>query len=70
MTLVEEYETIERMREIILKVLEEWSELQPNMASASCRELLARDLYDALDAHVSNLIEEVVCGTLPEKLSE
>ena len=56
------------MREIILEVLEEWSDLQPNMASATCRELLARDLYDALDAHIKNLIEEVVCGTPPEKL--
>lgn len=55
------------MREIILKVLEEWSDLEPNMASASCRELLARDLYDALDAYIKNLIEEVLCGTTPEK---
>ena len=41
------------MRETILKVLEEWADLQPNMASASCRELLTRDLYDALTEHLN-----------------
>jgi len=41
------------MRETILEVLEEWSDLQPNMASASCRELLTRDLCDALAEHLN-----------------
>ena len=56
------------MREIILDVLEEWAYLQPNMESESARSLLARDLLDALDPYVSNLIEEVVCGTQPKPL--
>jgi hypothetical protein len=57
------------MREIILNVLEEWAHLQPNMESETARSLLARDLYDALDEYVNNLIEEVVCGnqTKPQK---
>jgi hypothetical protein len=54
------------MREIILEVLEEWADLQPNMASEACRELLARDLYDALDEQTNNLLEEVVTGTITE----
>jgi phosphate uptake regulator len=66
--LVEKYETIERMREIILDVLEEWSDLQPNMESETARSLLARDLCDALDNYVNSLIEEVVCGTQPKPL--
>lgn len=36
------------MRETILKVLEEWSTAQPNMESLACRELLAKDLHDAI----------------------
>ena len=54
---------METMREIILDVLEEWAHLQPNMASESARSLLARDLYDALDKYVNDLIEDVVVGT-------
>ena len=54
---------MERMREIILDVLEEWSELQPNMASKTARSLLARDLHDALNEYMNNLIEDVVVGT-------
>ena len=41
------------MRETILEVLEEWSDLQPNIESASCRELLTRDLYDAIMEHLN-----------------
>ena len=41
------------MRETILEVLEEWANLQPNMASASCRELLTRDLHDAIIEHLN-----------------
>ena len=51
------------MREIILNVLEEWAHLQPNMNSETARSLLARDLYDALDEYVNDLIEDVVVGT-------
>ena len=51
------------MREIILNVLEEWSHLQPNMESETARSLLARDLYDALDEYVGDLIEDVAVGT-------
>ena len=54
------------MREIILEVLEEWADLQPNMASETCRSLLARDLLDALEEHTGNLVEEVVTGTITE----
>ena len=50
------------MLEKILDVLEEWKDLQPNMASESCRSLLARDLYDALEEHINQVIEDVVCG--------
>ena len=57
---------MERMREIILDVLEEWSELQPNMASEAARLLLAKDLCDALDGYVNNLIEDIVVGTKGE----
>ena len=52
------------MRETILEVLEEWADLQPNMASSSCRELLTRDLCDALEGHIKNLIEEITTGTI------
>tara|TARA_Y100000310_G_C20063191_1_gene525930 strand:+ start:249 stop:464 length:216 start_codon:yes stop_codon:yes gene_type:complete len=51
------------MREIILNVLEQWAHLQPNMESETARSLLARDLYDALDEYVNDLIEDVVVGT-------
>jgi hypothetical protein len=50
------------MREIILTVLEEWKDSQPNMASDTCRQLLASDLHDALEKHFNKIIEEVVCG--------
>ena len=50
------------MLEKILDVLEEGKDLQPNMASESCRSLLARDLYDALEEHINQVIEDVVCG--------
>ena len=50
------------MKEIILKVLEEWKDLQPNMSSESCRSLLARDLYDALEEHFNKIMEDIVCG--------
>ena len=51
------------MLEKILDVLDEWKDLQPNMASETCRSLLARDLHDALEEHINQLIEDVVCGT-------
>jgi len=51
------------MLEKILNVLEEWKDLQPNMASEHCRALLARDLHDALEEHMNQVIEDVVCGT-------
>lgn len=41
------------MRKTILAVLEEWADLQPNMASASCRELLTKDLHDAIIEHLN-----------------
>ena len=50
------------MREIILNVLEEWKDLQPNMASESCRELLTRELCNAIKPHVNNMIEEIITG--------
>ncbi len=46
------------MKEIILQVLKDWKDLQPNMASASCRELLARDLHDALSKHLNIVISK------------
>lgn len=52
------------MRETILEVLEEWADIQPNMASSSCRELLTKDLCDALEGHIKNLIEEITTGTI------
>tara|TARA_Y100001938_G_C8071584_1_gene423440 strand:- start:1775 stop:1945 length:171 start_codon:yes stop_codon:yes gene_type:complete len=50
------------MREIILNVLEEWKDLQPNMASESYRELLTRELCNAIKPHVNNMIEEIITG--------
>jgi hypothetical protein len=54
------------MREIILGVLEKWSDLQPNMESETARSLLARDLHNALEEHINNLIEEITTGTITE----
>ena len=54
------------MREVILEVLEEWADLQPNMESETARSLLARDLYDAIEEYINNLLEEVTTGTITE----
>ena len=54
------------MREIILNVLEQWKDLQPNMASESCRELLTKDLCDAVKPYINNMIEEIVTGAINE----
>lgn len=54
------------MKKIIINVLEEWVERQPNMASESCRELLAEDLDQALRPHLQIMIEEIITGVLSE----
>ncbi len=51
------------MLEKILDVLDEWKDLQPNMASEHCRSLLARDLYDALEEHINQILEDAICGS-------
>ena len=46
------------MKKKILKVLEEWADLQPNMASECAREMLADDIVNVLfDEHVSRKTE-------------
>jgi len=52
------------MKEIIKSVLDEWRDKQPNMASDTCRELLADDLNNALIPHLRDIIEEVVTGVI------
>ena len=52
--------------EIILTVLDEWEDLQPNMKSQVCRRLLAKDITEPLEQHIQTLLEEVVCGTMPQ----
>jgi|TARA_B100001094_G_scaffold327178_1_gene384771 hypothetical protein len=52
------------MKEIIQNVLEQWKDMQPNMASNTCRELLAEDLYNALHPYLENIIEEVITGAI------
>jgi len=52
------------MRETILNVLEKWKDLQPNMASEAYREILTKDLCDAIQPHVNNIIEEIVTGSI------
>lgn len=48
------------IKQLILKVLEEWKDLQPNMESPTARELLATDLARPLERHINNLVEEVL----------
>ena len=50
------------MKEIILEVLDRWKNLQPNMASETARELLAKDLEEALNYHITDIIESIVLG--------
>ena len=52
--------------EIILGVLNEWEDLQPNMKSEVCRRLLAKDITEPLESYIQTLVEEVVCGTIPQ----
>tara|TARA_R100000808_G_C2140639_1_gene148455 strand:+ start:95 stop:277 length:183 start_codon:yes stop_codon:yes gene_type:complete len=52
--------------EIILTVLDEWEDLQPNMKSQECRRLLAEEITKPLESHIQTLVEEVVCGTIPK----
>jgi|TARA_R110000824_G_scaffold11959_1_gene52603 hypothetical protein len=49
-------------KQLILKVLEGWSHLQPNMESLSARELLADDLSSQLDQYINNLISVTTTG--------
>jgi hypothetical protein len=53
--------------EIILGVLDEWEDLQPNMKSQECRRLLAEEITEPLESHIQTLVEEIVCGTLPHE---
>ena len=53
-----------RMKQIIRRVLDEWRDRQPNMASETCRELLADDLHNALHPYLENIIEEIVTGAI------
>ena len=55
------------MKEIISNVLEEWKDRQPNMASETCRELLAEDLNNALRPYLENIIEEIITGALRDE---
>ena len=45
------------MKKTILKVLEGWADLQPNMASKAARELLAEDLVKALRDHIETIFD-------------
>ena len=52
--------------EIILEVLEEWEDLQPNMKSRACRHLLAKELSEPLNKYFQSTIEDIVCGASNE----
>ena len=48
------------IKQLILTVLEDWSELQPNMESPATREMLATKLSLPLEDYMSTLVEEVL----------
>jgi len=54
------------MKEIILKVLEDSSNSQLNLQSESARTMLANNLEEKLQPHVTQLIEEIVVGISKE----
>ena len=58
------------MREIILEVLADYAKIHINMESESARQLLAKDLEEALSKYVNNLIEEIVVGQERESFDE
>ena len=51
------------LNQIILKVLEEYSSEQPNMASEAFRKMLAERLEAEVDKYCQTLIEAVITGS-------
>ena len=50
------------LNKIISEVLGRYKDSQPNMASESFRELLARELEKEVDKYCMTLMEALVCG--------
>lgn len=50
---------------IIRSVLDEWSNTQLNIAAESGREMLSEAIGTRVDAHISQLIEDIVCSQMP-----
>ena len=46
---------------IILDVLETFEHSQLNIASSSGRQIVAEDVHDAVHAHISQIVEDIVC---------
>ena len=55
------------MKKIILKVLDDYAEIHMNMASPTAREILAKDLEEALTKYFGDEIESITTGTFKNK---
>ena len=45
------------MREVIEKALEEFADMQPNMASKTAREIIATAIEKALREHIDSIVD-------------
>jgi hypothetical protein len=51
------------LNQIILKVLEEYSDKQVNMMSESFRKMLAKQIESEVDKYCKNLMEAIATGS-------